>query len=151
MFGNWNREGRRRSPPPFDGARPLLLFAVLPSNNGMAAGSPPEQLQRSMKVRETVQPTEKEERIFQRLLDVVRHFDLGTQLRVAGGWVRDKVISFSYFLFWIRQKEHKGLGLLAGLGCNCLQTQSGGVCCKFVAVFAFTMYYRFTKFSATDC
>ncbi|CAL5019147.1 unnamed protein product [Urochloa decumbens] len=43
-----------------------------------------------MEVRETVELTEKEERIFQRLLDVVDHFDLGTQLRVAGGWVRDK-------------------------------------------------------------
>ena len=38
--------------------------------------------------------TEKEEQIFRRLLDVVRHFGLGTQLRVAGGWVRDKVNLF---------------------------------------------------------
>lgn len=67
------------------------------SNSGMAAGSP-EQLQRSMKLRETVELTEKEERIFRLFLDVVRHFDLGTQLRVAGGWVRDKVIFF-FFLF----------------------------------------------------
>lgn len=36
--------------------------------------------------------TEEEERIFARLLDVVRHFGLGTQLRVAGGWVRDKLL-----------------------------------------------------------
>nr|CAB3472837.1 unnamed protein product [Digitaria exilis] len=57
----------------------------------MAAGSP-EQLQRTMKVRESVNLTEKEERIFRLLLDVVCHFDLGTQLRVAGGWVRDKLL-----------------------------------------------------------
>ncbi|KAF8772470.1 hypothetical protein HU200_005726 [Digitaria exilis] len=45
-----------------------------------------------MEVRESVNLTEKEERIFRLLLDVVRHFDLGTQLRVAGGWVRDKLL-----------------------------------------------------------
>jgi hypothetical protein len=58
----------------------------------MAAGSL-EQLQRGAEVVETVviELTEEEEKIFQRLLDVVRHFDLGTTLRVAGGWVRDKV------------------------------------------------------------
>ena len=44
-----------------------------------------------MEVRESVELTENEERIFGRLLDVVRHFGLGTQVRVAGGWVRDKV------------------------------------------------------------
>jgi hypothetical protein len=55
-----------------------------------------EEERRSVEVRETVVLTEKEERIFGRLLDVVRHFRLGTQLRVAGGWVRDKVsLSFS--------------------------------------------------------
>jgi len=43
-------------------------------------------------VKETVELTEKEEQIFRRLLDVVRHFGLGTQLRVAGGWVRDKLL-----------------------------------------------------------
>jgi hypothetical protein len=52
-----------------------------------------EQLQRGAEVVETVviELTEEEEKIFQRLLDVVRHFDLCTTLRVAGGWVRDKV------------------------------------------------------------
>ncbi|KAM0886953.1 hypothetical protein ACQ4PT_029356 [Festuca glaucescens] len=59
----------------------------------MMAGSL-EQLQRSAEVVETVviELTEEEEKIFQRLLDVVRHFDLGTTLRVAGGWVRDKIL-----------------------------------------------------------
>lgn len=62
----------------------------------MAAVSPPtpqQQQQRCVvEVREGVELTEKEERIFRRLLDVVRHFGLGTQLRVAGGWVRDKLL-----------------------------------------------------------
>lgn len=42
-------------------------------------------------VKERIELSEKEDRIFTRLLDVVRHFALETQLRVAGGWVRDKV------------------------------------------------------------
>ncbi|XP_065012296.1 tRNA nucleotidyltransferase cca2-like isoform X2 [Musa acuminata AAA Group] len=41
-------------------------------------------------VKERIDLTKKEEKIFQRLLDVIRHFKLETQLRVAGGWVRDK-------------------------------------------------------------
>jgi len=58
----------------------------------MAAAGSPEQQPRSVVVKETVELTEKEEQIFRRLLDVVRHFGLGTQLRVAGGWVRDKLL-----------------------------------------------------------
>jgi hypothetical protein len=42
-------------------------------------------------VKERIELSEKEDQIFTRLLDVVRHFGLETQLRVAGGWVRDKV------------------------------------------------------------
>ncbi|XBI05914.1 hypothetical protein VPH35_133992 [Triticum aestivum] len=36
--------------------------------------------------------SEEEEKIFLRLLHVVRHYRLGTTLRVAGGWVRDKLL-----------------------------------------------------------
>ncbi|XP_037425027.1 CCA tRNA nucleotidyltransferase, mitochondrial-like [Triticum dicoccoides] len=36
--------------------------------------------------------SKEEEKIFLRLLDVVRHYRLGTTLRVAGGWVRDKLL-----------------------------------------------------------
>ncbi|XP_020103073.1 putative CCA tRNA nucleotidyltransferase 2 isoform X2 [Ananas comosus] len=43
-------------------------------------------------VKDRIDLTEKEENIFGRLLDVVRHFKLETQLRVAGGWVRDKLL-----------------------------------------------------------
>ncbi|KAF7006052.1 hypothetical protein CFC21_021124 [Triticum aestivum] len=56
----------------------------------MAAGSP-EQLPRGVDVLETVELTELEKKIFQRLVNVVRHFKLGIELRVAGGWVRDKL------------------------------------------------------------
>ncbi|XP_073363042.1 tRNA nucleotidyltransferase cca2-like [Aegilops tauschii subsp. strangulata] len=40
----------------------------------------------------SIVPTELEQQIFGRLLDVVHHGGLGTQLRVAGGWVRDKLL-----------------------------------------------------------
>jgi tRNA nucleotidyltransferase/poly(A) polymerase len=72
----------------------------------MAAGSP-EQQQRSVVVRETVELTETEERIFNRLLEVVRHFGLGTQLRVAGGWVRDKVSFSSLYSFFFPFTKRK--------------------------------------------
>lgn len=45
-----------------------------------------------VQVREQIELTETEKKIFDRLLKTLRHFNLQTQLRVAGGWVRDKVI-----------------------------------------------------------
>ncbi|KAL6655498.1 hypothetical protein ACP70R_006324 [Stipagrostis hirtigluma subsp. patula] len=75
--------------------RTFLFFNIraFSGSPGMAAGSPEQQQQqRSVEVRETIELTEKEEWIFRRLLNVVRHFGLGTQLRVAGGWVRDKLL-----------------------------------------------------------
>ncbi|GAB4861952.1 Carotenoid cleavage dioxygenase 7, chloroplastic [Ancistrocladus abbreviatus] len=44
----------------------------------------------SVRVKDKIDLTEKETQIFNRLLEVLRHFNLYTQLRVAGGWVRDK-------------------------------------------------------------
>ncbi|CAN6440437.1 unnamed protein product [Victoria cruziana] len=46
-----------------------------------------------VQVRDRIELTEKERKIFDRLLQVLRHFDLKTELRVAGGWVRDKLLS----------------------------------------------------------
>ncbi|KAL8482565.1 hypothetical protein ACS0TY_028654 [Phlomoides rotata] len=43
-------------------------------------------------VRDRIDLTDKEKQIFDRLLQVLRHFNLQTQLRVAGGWVRDKLL-----------------------------------------------------------
>ncbi|KAF9610723.1 hypothetical protein IFM89_024573 [Coptis chinensis] len=48
--------------------------------------------QQEVKVKEKIQLNEKEKQIFDRLLQVVTHFNLQTQLRVAGGWVRDKLL-----------------------------------------------------------
>ena len=45
----------------------------------------------AVRVKEKIDLTEKEKMIFDRLLATIRHFDLLTELRVAGGWVRDKV------------------------------------------------------------
>lgn len=45
----------------------------------------------SVTVKDSIDLTDKEKQIFDRLLQVLRHFNLQTQLRVAGGWVRDKV------------------------------------------------------------
>ncbi|KAL6531549.1 hypothetical protein OROMI_027912 [Orobanche minor] len=43
-------------------------------------------------VRDTIKPTAVEENIFKRLLATLSHFQLQTQIRVAGGWVRDKLL-----------------------------------------------------------
>ncbi|KAK9713731.1 hypothetical protein RND81_06G047600 [Saponaria officinalis] len=45
-----------------------------------------------VQVNEQIELTEKESLIFSRLKDVLLHFKLDTQLRVAGGWVRDKLL-----------------------------------------------------------
>lgn len=42
-------------------------------------------------VKEKIDLSDKEKKIFQLLLDSLHHSNLQTQLRVAGGWVRDKV------------------------------------------------------------
>ncbi|XP_071711109.1 CCA tRNA nucleotidyltransferase, mitochondrial-like isoform X2 [Rutidosis leptorrhynchoides] len=46
----------------------------------------------SLMVKEKIDLTEKEKLIFDRLRKVVHHFCLETTLRVAGGWVRDKLL-----------------------------------------------------------
>ncbi|KAK7270384.1 hypothetical protein RIF29_23478 [Crotalaria pallida] len=45
-----------------------------------------------VQVRDNIQLSDIEKRIFERLLATLRHFNLPTQLRVAGGWVRDKLL-----------------------------------------------------------
>lgn len=44
-----------------------------------------------VKVSDEIELTEQEEKIFEVLLATLQHFNLETELRVAGGWVRDKV------------------------------------------------------------
>uniref|UniRef100_A0A7N0V1V7 Poly A polymerase head domain-containing protein n=1 Tax=Kalanchoe fedtschenkoi TaxID=63787 RepID=A0A7N0V1V7_KALFE len=65
--------------------RPLLLRLLRAS--AMAASPPPP-----VDVKDRIELNDKEHRIFDRLLQVVRHYNLQTQLRVAGGWVRDKLL-----------------------------------------------------------
>jgi len=48
-------------------------------------------------VKERIELTETERKIFDRLLGSLRHFGLSNQLRVAGGWVRDTVRRFDFF------------------------------------------------------
>ncbi|WCJ35041.1 Polynucleotide adenylyltransferase family protein [Euphorbia peplus] len=43
-------------------------------------------------IKEKIELTEIEERIFDRLRNTLCHFNLQTELRVAGGWVRDKLL-----------------------------------------------------------
>lgn len=43
-------------------------------------------------VKDKIDLTDKEKKIFQLLLHALRHSNLDTQLRVAGGWVRDKLL-----------------------------------------------------------
>ncbi|KAK3427822.1 hypothetical protein EUGRSUZ_F03976 [Eucalyptus grandis] len=67
-------------------ARSLTKTAGLLSCKLMSTNTP------VVRVKEKIGLTEKEKMIFDRLLATIRHFDLPTQLRVAGGWVRDKLL-----------------------------------------------------------
>ncbi|XP_026458140.1 CCA tRNA nucleotidyltransferase, mitochondrial-like [Papaver somniferum] len=66
------------------------------SNRRTMASSPSSSSSSSLsscvKVKDKIDLTEKENQIFSRLLQVLHHFNLPTELRVAGGWVRDKLL-----------------------------------------------------------
>ncbi|XP_023644598.1 putative CCA tRNA nucleotidyltransferase 2 isoform X2 [Capsella rubella] len=51
-----------------------------------------EQSIPSVELKEKIELNEKERKIFDRLLSTLRYCNLDTQLRVAGGWVRDKLL-----------------------------------------------------------
>ncbi|KAI3785084.1 hypothetical protein L1987_44196 [Smallanthus sonchifolius] len=59
--------------------------AMLKTNGTFSANLP-------VVVKESIDLTDKEKQIFDRLLEVLHHFNLETKLRVAGGWVRDKLL-----------------------------------------------------------
>ncbi|XP_030506274.2 tRNA nucleotidyltransferase cca2 [Cannabis sativa] len=63
------------------------LFSRRPMTSSAAASSLP-----TVHVKEKIELTDVEKQIFDRLLGTLRHFDLQNQLRVAGGWVRDKLL-----------------------------------------------------------
>lgn len=57
-----------------------------------------------VEVKEKIELTEIEKKIFDRLLNTLHHFNLKTELRVAGGWVRDKVclsLKINPFLYYV--------------------------------------------------
>ncbi|KAI3997209.1 hypothetical protein MKX01_009053 [Papaver californicum] len=45
-----------------------------------------------VQLKDEIEITDTEEQVFDRLSQVVHHYNLQTQLRVAGGWVRDKLL-----------------------------------------------------------
>ncbi|KAL8204299.1 hypothetical protein R6Q57_009922 [Mikania cordata] len=75
---------------------PLFLFprtrvlytccSTMSKTNGTLSSSVP------VVVKENIVLTDKEKQIFDRLRQVLHHFSLETKLRVAGGWVRDKLL-----------------------------------------------------------
>jgi len=83
----------RLLPPKFISIRPKLtrLGFRLRSSSSTSGIERRVMAEGPVTVNEKIDLTEKEEKIFHRLLDVLKHFQLDTQLRVAGGWVRDKV------------------------------------------------------------
>ena len=92
--------------------RTQTLAFLFPRRAMAAAASPP-----SVQVRETIELTDVETKIFDRLLGTLRHFGLQSQLRVAGGWVRDKVrLSFSFFCL-----VGKKIAFFVWLICICLR------------------------------
>ncbi|KAI3990301.1 hypothetical protein MKX01_037640 [Papaver californicum] len=71
-----------------------LTFHKISNCRSMASSSPSSSssLPSSVEVKDKIDLTDKENQIFSRLLQVLHHFNLDTQLRVAGGWVRDKLL-----------------------------------------------------------
>ncbi|CAA0827804.1 Polynucleotide adenylyltransferase family protein [Striga hermonthica] len=72
----------------------VCTFCISRGTSTVAAmcASPP-----SVHVKDRIDLTDKEKQIFDRLLQVLNHFSLQTQLRVAGGWVRDKLLGKECF------------------------------------------------------
>ncbi|XP_020595770.1 CCA tRNA nucleotidyltransferase, mitochondrial-like [Phalaenopsis equestris] len=71
-------------------SRRKLGFRFCGVRCGSGSGAMAAEPRPAVKVR--IDLTMNEETIFRRLLDVIDHFKLNTQLRVAGGWVRDKLL-----------------------------------------------------------
>ncbi|KAJ6693629.1 hypothetical protein OIU85_004410 [Salix viminalis] len=58
----------------------------------MAAVSSESAAGAVVQVKDKIELTEVEKQIFDRFVNTLRHFSLHTELRVAGGWVRDKLL-----------------------------------------------------------
>lgn len=82
----------------FEAPKSSLLFSSLKSNyllnlcrTTMAVTNSTLTYQSAVVVKDRIDLNHKEKQIFGLLLQVVHPFDPPTELRVAGGWVRDKV------------------------------------------------------------
>ncbi|KAM7477818.1 hypothetical protein LguiA_026031 [Lonicera macranthoides] len=79
---------RRSSIPPSESLTLLYrLWSSLRARTMTTTTSPP-----TFQMKEKINLTEKESQIFELLLQVVGCFSLQTQIRVVGGWVRDKLL-----------------------------------------------------------
>lgn len=59
-----------------------------------------------VQVKDKIELTEVEKQIFDRFVNTLRHFSLHTELRVAGGWVRDKVSFIAVVLSVLWEDAH---------------------------------------------
>ena len=57
-----------------------------------------QRMEKEYKFKGNVIPTDKETKIFTILKDVLKQNEMDTVIRVAGGWVRDKVPFFLIYL-----------------------------------------------------
>ncbi|XP_018441264.1 CCA tRNA nucleotidyltransferase, mitochondrial [Raphanus sativus] len=67
-------------------------FSTMTTTVGVAEEEEGKQSKLSVELKDKIEITEKEREIFDRLLGTLRFCNLDTQLRVAGGWVRDKLL-----------------------------------------------------------
>ena len=81
----------------------LQSQAIIMANTNSASAPVVEE------VKESIELTQIERSIFDRLLATLRHFGLTNfHLRVAGGWVRDKALRESVLRHWYRSRQHVG-------------------------------------------
>eukprot|EP00250_Pteridium_aquilinum_P019326 c24390_g2_i1 orf=3-1217(-) len=71
---------------------PKRLLPIPISRRNVSTGLRPPPFGTSITIADTIQLTELEFKIFNTLKAFLLHYDLKTQLRVAGGWVRDKLL-----------------------------------------------------------
>lgn len=74
---------------PLHSHRPAKTLLLIATPSFRCCGCAPMS---TLLVRDKIHLSDTERAIFDRLLATLRHFSLQTQLRVAGGWVRDKLL-----------------------------------------------------------
>ncbi|XP_065881944.1 tRNA nucleotidyltransferase cca2 isoform X2 [Euphorbia lathyris] len=89
-FSNYSREPFKFRSFRFLAGTVIPRRHILQRCRAMGTSSPEAQVH--VHIKEKIELTEIEQKIFDRLLNTLRHFNLQTELRVAGGWVRDKLL-----------------------------------------------------------